>query len=272
MALLFNDISLLYVQVPATGCSVVAKMLREHFDAVELGRKHDDLPALIRRGLITAEDAERLLVLANVRNPFDRYVSYWQRLKSDWADQEYLAVLQRKLERQAAADALTEQELELRKASIAHLRRRLYRRRRWIRWTTFDSWFLLTLLRWKLHSEDSRDFANRFLFPMLTGVDLVIKQEKLEQALQEVLDRMVPGIEVRLSLRNQTPGKRVYTEYYNGLSRLVAQRMAPETMIRFGYRFAGGIDESSIIALTTKGHRFLSSPRSKVSAETTCTA
>lgn len=98
MAILCEDLGLLYIQVPATGCSIVGKVLRKQFGGVDIGRKHDDVPRLLAQGHLSESALKRFCIVANVRNPFDRLVTYYQRLNGAWID-EYFAFRRRRLER-----------------------------------------------------------------------------------------------------------------------------------------------------------------------------
>src|SRR5690606_23489876 len=113
MAIICRDHRLLFIMVPGTGCSVVGNLLIEEFggewipssniivdNRIAVQRKHSRLPELIRTGLLTPEEVEEYLVFATVRNPFDRLVTYYQRLIGPWVEYSH-GVRRRAIERAA---------------------------------------------------------------------------------------------------------------------------------------------------------------------------
>lgn len=85
MAIICREHRILYIQVPGTGCSVVGQLLVDEFDGQELGRKRNDVSEIVRKGLCSPDEMREYLVLANIRKPFDRLVTYYQRFRGDWA-------------------------------------------------------------------------------------------------------------------------------------------------------------------------------------------
>ena len=94
MAIFCPDLNLLFIMVPGTGCSVVGNVLARDFggqflpaqDIMENGkvihqRKHNTVQQIISDGLLEPQRIKQLLVVATVRNPFDHFVTYFQRLK-----------------------------------------------------------------------------------------------------------------------------------------------------------------------------------------------
>jgi hypothetical protein len=93
MAILCEDIGLLFLQAPHTGSTSLGTLFREDFGGVKLleervrderGRivlrqKHQTLAQLLDAGLITPEQREGLLVVVGVRNPYDLVVTEYAR-------------------------------------------------------------------------------------------------------------------------------------------------------------------------------------------------
>lgn len=92
MAILCPDHNLLYIRVPATGRSVVASALQDELDGrsvperpvrqngrTVVKRTHCTVPEPVEHGVLSREIVEECMVFANVRNPFDRWMTYYQR-------------------------------------------------------------------------------------------------------------------------------------------------------------------------------------------------
>lgn len=255
MAIYCEELRLLYVQVPGTGCSVVADVMRRQLGGVDLGRKHNDLPEILGRGLLSAEDAGRCLVAANIRNPFDRLVTYYQRLDGPWVEKQ-LAWARRDLTRRLEAGEFSRSEYDKRLADRPRVEKRLRRRARIIGHVGFNTWLQTTLLRWKASRVFSRERRSRAecdytLFPMLEGVDVVLRQESLEQALNELLQRLDARRAVVVPEKNQTGEKRHYSTYYSKQSRWLVHRLYGFELERFGYDFSGVIDDSLLLNLSS---------------------
>jgi hypothetical protein len=98
MAIICRDYKLLFIQVPATGCSSVSKVLIEQFGGEKLpqqdlmlagkyklvGEKHNSLSQLLGFNLISRQALKSYIVFGTVRNPFDRFATAYQRYISSW--------------------------------------------------------------------------------------------------------------------------------------------------------------------------------------------
>ena len=101
MAIICRDYKLLFIQVPATGCSSVSKVLIEKLGGEKLpqkdimlagkyklvGQKHNTLKQLVGFNLISQQELKSYLTFGTVRNPFDRFASAYQRYISSWWEQ-----------------------------------------------------------------------------------------------------------------------------------------------------------------------------------------
>ena len=256
MAVICKDLKLLYIQVPGTGCSVVGKRLRDRFGGEDLGRKHNDVPELIQKGLVSEEVLRDYLVVANVRNPFDRMVTYYQRLNGP-GQEEYLAWVRRDLARQRARGGVTEKEYRQRMAARPGIEVRKRRRAWLIRRFGFNPWLLITLLRWHLRNgrRGGGEHELRFtyhLFPMIQRVDVVLKQERLEEALNAVLQQVGVKEPTELPSKNITKGKKPYATYYTNFTRLLMGRLCRRELAFMGYTFEGDSSGEAVIHLTDK--------------------
>lgn len=69
-----------YLQLPMTGCTAVGRELVENYDGEEVGRKHSRLAEFLKSA---NQDEREYFVFGNVRNPFDRIVSHFEKFRSD---------------------------------------------------------------------------------------------------------------------------------------------------------------------------------------------
>lgn len=261
MAIICREHKLLFIMVPGTGCSTVGKALQNKLGGTFLpersfsrnghrvNRKHNTVSELIKHGLITEEEHEEYLVFASIRNPFDRWVTYYQRYEGDWLDY-YKKFSRRQVDREKRSFNLSDEEvkqrLEQREARLQKLRRR----QRIIRALGFNVWMAGTLLRWALGSDKGgRGDISRYAFPMLNGVDIAIRQERLSEGLNRVLE--IAGVDRRVDLpkRNTTSGKKSHTEYYTWTTRRIGEFLLGDEMNTLGYEFEGPTDENSLVHL-----------------------
>jgi hypothetical protein len=127
-----------------------------------------------------------------------------------------------------------------------------------MRLATFNSWMALTLARWRV-KRGGPEWAWPYFFPMLEGVDVVLRQERLEQAVLQLFGLCDLGTAVNLPVRNTTPGKQAFTDYYNPLSRKLVLRSGGRLMQSFGYSFEGEVDSSALLPLSEKGRSIIES-------------
>ncbi|MBL8848228.1 MAG: hypothetical protein JNG89_01030 [Planctomycetaceae bacterium] len=256
MAILCRDLNLLFIMVPGTGCSVVGNMLIADFGGEPLpewhiivdGRvvhdaKHNSVAQLLRDGLLTAEQLAKLTVVANIRNPYDRIVTYYQRLAGDWLDYS-LGVQEREVER--GRDKLSEAEYQAQRELLASRGRRRRRRQQFMRYVGFNPWVLATLARKTLN----RGELQRFAFPMLQGVHFALRNEMLPESINALFARIGIQRTVELPRANITQGKEPYTTYWNRLSRGIFDGLVGDDIRRYGYKFDGFDPESPLIDLT----------------------
>jgi len=254
MALLCEDLRILYVQVPATGCSVVGGVLRKYYGGVAVGRKHDDVPQLLASRAIAPRDLRRWVVVANVRNPFDRLVTYYERLRGSWTE-AYLAHLERRLDRWREAGERDAEAWLRESRRVAEKRRRLRRRSLLLRCAGFNPWVVSAVLRWR-YRDRKRDGPWPFLghmFPMLTGVDLAVRHEALGEALAALLSERGAPPPPRIPRRNVTPDKRPYTHYYHRVTRRLIEALYSEELRLLGYSFADELERCPVVDLEAAG-------------------
>lgn len=262
MAIISREHNLLFIMVPGTGSSVVGRALQDELNGTFLperslchyghtvGRKHNTVPELIEHDLLTEQEHQEYFVFGAVRNPFDRWVTYYQRYEGDWVEHEE-DVLRRQIDRDRENFDLSDEEVERRMKRLENKFQRSYRRQKIIRALGFNVWMTGTLLRWALDtSKGKRGDISRYAFPMLGGVDAVIRQERLNDGLNRILEQA--GINQRIDLphRNTTSGKRPYAEYYSRPTRLLAEQLLGDEMEVLRYKFEGPIDDRSVISFS----------------------
>lgn len=261
MAIICREHKLLFVMVPGTGCSVVGKALQEELDGAffpeqplrhdghTVERKHNTVPELIEHGLLSEEEYEEYLMFASVRNPFDRWVTYYQRYEGDWVEY-YEGVSRRRIEREQETLDLSDDEIQRRWDQHEWRFQKLRRRQRIIRWLGFNTWMTGTLLRWALDDgKGELGEISRYAFPMLGGVDLAIRQERLNEGLNRVLEIADVDRRIELPKRNTTSGKKHYTKYYTWPTRRIAKALLGNEMDRLGYEFEGPTDDLPLVDL-----------------------
>ncbi len=244
MALVCREPKLLYILVPATGCSVVSEVLRNHYCAEELGRKHNDVPELVRLGLISAQELEEYVVVANIRNPFDRIHTYYARLTGPWLE-HYFGFRLRDLDRKSSY--LSAKELENLKANIIRERRRKLSRQKILKSMGFNFWFFTYLLKlsivtFSIREEERSRRLSAHIFPMLSGVNVVIRREQIVDAFSN-LQRKYLGNEkpIQLTLKNKATivsKKKNYITCYNWFNKSISCKMFEAYLKQYGYNFS----------------------------------
>lgn len=264
MAIICDDLKILFIMVPGTGCTVVGRALTDHFggrflpetDLVRNGRvthsmKHNTVAQLIADGLLDEPTLKNHLVVATVRHPLDALTTSYQRLISGWQDQRF-DYQERRLEGDRLG--ITPEEYQTRLDRLRRGRHKTARRRRLVEKMGFDLWVTLSSIRML----QTRITSKRSPSPMLVGVDVVIRFEKLEQGLNQALESAGATAPIVLHRRNQTPGKRPWRKYY-GWSHRFVEWCHRGTLKRFGYLEERAQPTSSVVWLNTSTQRRLGS-------------
>ena len=96
MAIICRDHKLLFIMVPASGCTALGDVLQkrlggEWFPSEDLIKnnykiphKHTSIQELLEYNLMTKRELSKYLKFATVRNPFDRWVTLYQRRVGEW--------------------------------------------------------------------------------------------------------------------------------------------------------------------------------------------
>lgn len=196
-----------YVEVPRTGSSAVARELRENYAGEQILRKHATYRDFLRQA---TDDEKTYFTFSGVRNPLDVAVTRYVHLKGN------------------AKDHFTDtHHVTIRNSLASRLERRIYR---WVQEKDAD--FTAFLRRWYLLPWDTWTSLDH------KRMDFVIRFEHLVDDFADVLRRI--GLEpVRpLPVVNVTPGKdRHFTEYYTPAARKRAAWVFGPYMEEWGYAF-----------------------------------
>jgi hypothetical protein len=180
MAILVEGENLLYIQVPATGCSVVGNVLIEKFKGVNIGKKHDSIRDLINKNMLQKEDLDKLVVVANVANPFDRFLTYYVRLTNNhWVNDSYRIQIN-KINASGADELVKSRTVEM----VAKWRKRQFNRAVILKLVGFNFWVISLIFRnylmvFKSNAEHEKSL-HELLFPMTDGVRCFLRKENLE--------------------------------------------------------------------------------------------
>jgi hypothetical protein len=270
MAIICRDYKLLFIQVPATGCSSVSDVLIEKLGGEKLprtdimlankyklvGEKHNTLKQLVGFNLITQQELKSYLTFGTVRNPFDRFASAYQRYLSSWWEQmitsddpncpanrvgevyreRYVKHVQKQIE--LAQEEGFEKWLFRKIALPQRLDTRLKSGfKRWLR----KQPLLLTKNAVKMN----------IAYPMIDGVDQFIRYEHLEQDFNQILSQIGVTEHIPIPHTNKTPGKKSYQTQYSPEARAIVEQGLANELAAFGYTF----DEPLVVAKQEIGNR-----------------
>jgi Sulfotransferase family len=227
MAIICRDYNLLFIMTPRTACTAIGELLCEYYGGrflpaedildsrgrILVQKKHSTLSELIRYKFLAREEAQSLLKITAVRNPFDSLVSVYfkQRFK-------YQPLL---------GDP----------ASWVNRSPRYARRMKYAQKHSFNEWFFRIstgrLIRRLLLGHPS-------LFENYTrGVDVVLRYENLEHDLKGVFKRAGVPWKTDLRVVNRTDERpdRDYRSFYSRPAALVAKFTYSHDLKRYGYQF-----------------------------------
>lgn len=199
----------LFIEIPLTGSWAIHRELCDHYDGVPILHKHATYPEFRRSTY--AHDARDYFIFATVRNPLDKVVSQYCKLKVDHK------------EAFSRPDAI-----ETLKADYADLKVYKYLRET-------DASFAAYFRRYfRLPFSDMIDLSAPHL-------DFVIRFESLQSDFSEVLKRLNIEQERPVPVRNRTKGKReAWQEYYTPDIIPRVQRVFGPLMQTWGYDFPAG--------------------------------
>ncbi|MDB4445908.1 sulfotransferase family 2 domain-containing protein [bacterium] len=99
MALICRKYNLLFISMPATGCSSIGDVLIDSFGGehlpgksvyqsgqLALCHKHNRVGDLVKHDLISKNQVKSLRKFSTVRNPFDYYATQYERFSGEWIE------------------------------------------------------------------------------------------------------------------------------------------------------------------------------------------
>ncbi|NJN73112.1 MAG: sulfotransferase family protein [Limnothrix sp. RL_2_0] len=255
MAIIVPNHKLLFIMVPATGCSSIGEILQEKFGGeyipkknlykdkkVLLPSKHNTIAGLRKYNCLSSNELSNLLKFGTVRNPFDIFATQYQRFIGEWSDIS-LGLQERKL-----GKALSKEEEEAIKFSLENRRKTIAKTKE----KSFDEWLEDSLsaiydkrnnLMYKSKSQLKALITSHYYpdaCPMVSGVDEIIRYESLEKDFNAIL-RKVGSINsneyIEVPNNNPTQGKKKYCEYYSAYSRNLVEKYLGKDLEALGYNF-----------------------------------
>jgi hypothetical protein len=258
MAIIIPEYKLIFIMVPATGCTAIGEVLQKRFGAKwfppedlyqnnrKVPCKHTSVQQIIRYELIKREELRKHLVFATIRNPFDRLTTLYQRLIGDWSVTD-LKPHQENLKNNDMSDlkkGILKNTVENREKVIENAKK-----------IGFDSW-LEEYLTGQVKTQKNKSIRqNRMaslldllvdpdkmlvLYPLVEGSNKVIRFESLEADLNQLLKdaKIISSDEwIDIPKNNPTQGKKTYQEYYSEKSRSFMEENFSRELAVFGYHF-----------------------------------
>ena len=256
MAIICRDYKLLFIQVPATGCSSVSKVLIEQLGGEKLpkkdimlggkyklvGEKHNTLKQLIDFNLISSKELKSYLTFGTVRNPFDRFATAYQRYIGPWWEQMIQSD-----DPNCPANRVGKAH---RKRYVSNVQEqiRLAREEGFEKWLTrkillpqrLDRRFKFGLKGWLKKQPllmTKNSVKMNIAYPLIDGVDDVIRFEHLESDFNKILSQVGINEYIPIPHTNKTPGKRSYQEQYSSEAKAFVEQELAKELATYGYSF-----------------------------------
>jgi Sulfotransferase family len=227
MAIICRDYNLLFIMTPRTACTAIGEFLCEHYRGgflpaedildsrgrIVVQKKHSTLSELIQHGFLIQEEAQSLLKIAAVRNPFDSLVSSYfkQRFKYQPLLSDPASWVNR---------------------SPSYVRRMKYAQKH-----SFNEWFFRI---------SSRKLIRRLLLgrPSMfedytQGMDVVLRYENLEQDLKDAFRNANIPWKAGIPIVNRTDERpnHDYQSFYSRPAALAARFIYSHDRKTYGYKF-----------------------------------
>jgi hypothetical protein len=258
MAIICRDYKLLFIQVPGTGCSSISDVLIKKFGGEKLPKldvllasnyklvavKHNTVSQLLRFNLISKNELNSYVKFATVRNPFDRFVTDYQRCVGCWWEDNLSKQLQdpnSPANRSGKLNRLLYLRTMQREIKLARLER-------------FEQWLwrkivLPQRLDQRISSGIKSCFKGNSLsltkdalkiniaYPYIEGVDEIIYHENLEGDFNQILRKIGVNEFISIPHTNKTPDKIPYQDYYSLQARKFVEEELGKELAMFGYTF-----------------------------------
>ena len=229
MAIICRKYNLLFIMTPRTACTAIGQLLCERFwgefippddildsrGLILVDKKHSTLSDLIKHKLLTREQANSLLKVAAVRNPFDSLVSVYfkQRFK-------YQPLL---------ADP----------SSWVHRRPRYASYMKYAETHSFNAWVFRVSYRKIIRSLLGLRASTSMFAGYTHGMDEIVRYESIENDLKKVFNRAGIAWKGNLPKINLTDERtdRDYRSFYSRPAALAVALAYSYDLKTYGYRF-----------------------------------
>lgn len=233
MAIICEELKLLYIMVGGTGCTSIGSILQERFNGKmlpalpmdNLDDKHNTLKQLVNHGLITKKSLKIYTKVANIRNPFDMVSTQFARLEGTslerWLDKPDSWVYRNS----DYADKLKEEIEFARSAGFE-------------KWVIHNYGLKAISKSWiKKNILGKGHVAGQKQLCFTAGVNKFIRYESLEESFNNILKELGVKDYIAVPNKNPTKEKRTYRDYYTPLSKKIVERAHKQELSRFGYSF-----------------------------------
>jgi hypothetical protein len=227
MAIICRKYNLLFIMTPRTACTAIGELLCESFggefipshDILDsrgltlVDKKHSTLSDLIKHRILTREEANSLLKVAAVRNPFDSLVSLYFKQHSKY------------------------QPLLADPASWVNRLPGYAKNMRYARAHSFNRWVLR--VSYKKLIKRLLGFRPSMFAEHTRGVDVVMRYESIEADLSEVFRRAGMASKAKIPLVNRTDERANwdYRSCYSRLAEIAVTLAYSGDLEMYGYRF-----------------------------------
>ena len=258
MAIICRDHKLLFIQVPATGCSSISKVLVEKLGGEKLpgkdimlgtkykllGEKHNTLMQLVKFNLISQKELRSYTTFGTVRNPFDRFASAYQRYVGGWWEQMIESE-----DPNCPANRVGESHRQ-RYVKNVQKQIQLARDEGFEKWLTrkillpqsLDHRIRMGFRRWLKKQPvfpTKNSVKMNIAYPFIEGVDRIIRYEHLERDFNQILNQAGVNEYIPVPHTNKTPGKKSYQAQYSYQARAFVEQELARELARFNYTFDG---------------------------------
>ena len=229
MAIICRKYNLLFIMTPRTACTAIGELLCQSYGGefipshdildsrglILVDKKHSTLSDLIKHKLLTTEEANSLLKVAAVRNPFDSLVSLYFKQRSKY------------------------QPLLGDPASWVNRLPGYARNMRYARAHSFNRWVLRISYR-KLIKR-LLGFRPSMFAEHTRGVDIVMRYENIEADLDAVFRKAGMGSSAKIPAVNRTSERpdSDYKSFYSCVAELAVTIAYSRDLEMYGYKFDG---------------------------------
>jgi Sulfotransferase family len=245
MAIICRKYNLLFIMTPRTACTAIGELLCEYYGGeflpgedildshgfISVQKKHSTLAELLEHKLLTADEANSLLKVAAVRNPYDSLVSLY--LKQRYKYQPLLSDPASWVNRLPgyANDMNYCQRHSFNEWSFRVSYRKIVKR--------------LLGLRPSMYADHTR------------GMDVILRYEKIENGLQDVFHKAGIAWKADIPKLNRTDERsdRDYRSFYSWPAMLAVGFAYSYDLKAYGYKFQSSASSETLNRASTRSQR-----------------